>query len=68
MNATVEQAHEALVREREELLKEHEEYRKMREEMAAYYANMWQVATGSGVGFTIVTAPAAQHDGNRDCI
>ncbi|MED6197648.1 hypothetical protein PIB30_058610 [Stylosanthes scabra] len=62
MNATVEQAREELVREREELVREREEYRKMREEMAAYYASMR--ASGSGVGSTIVTAPAAQHDGD----
>ncbi|MED6175164.1 hypothetical protein PIB30_075774 [Stylosanthes scabra] len=62
MNVTVEQAREELVREREELMREREEYRKMREEMAAYYASMR--ATGSGVGSTTVTAPAAQHDGD----
>ncbi|MED6184776.1 hypothetical protein PIB30_050770 [Stylosanthes scabra] len=62
MNATVERAHDELVRKREELLREREEYRKMREEMAAYYASIR--ATGSAVGSTTVTAPAAQHDGD----
>ncbi|MED6139099.1 hypothetical protein PIB30_080688 [Stylosanthes scabra] len=62
MNATVEQAREELVRECEELVREREEYRKMREEMTTYYASMR--ATSSGVGSTIVTAPAAQHDGD----
>ncbi|MED6189362.1 hypothetical protein PIB30_095320, partial [Stylosanthes scabra] len=55
MNATVDQA-------REELLREREECRKMKKEMAAYYASVR--ASGLGAGSITVTTPAAQHDGD----
>ncbi|MED6157139.1 hypothetical protein PIB30_020640 [Stylosanthes scabra] len=56
MNATVQEA-------REELLREREEFRKMRDEMSVYYVSV-RDGPNSGVGLTSVAAPAAQPNGD----